>query len=260
MEKTFQEKQFIKDRNGKKISVVVERPQKQIGLVFIMHGLGGFKEQKHIRLYAETFIEKGYTVVTFDTRNTIGESEGKMEDATISSYIADLEDVIQWASTQSWYQEPFVLVGHSAGSFSILLYAEKYPEKIKALAPTSTVVNGKMSVDAIPEDIFLKWKETGIREIPSTSKPGVMKRIKYAYIEDKLRYDTLEQANKLTMPVLLIVGDNDFVTPLKHHELLLEKLPGKKQLHLIKGAEHTFRESRHLEEIKSIFESWIDSL
>lgn len=260
MEKTSQEKQFIENRDGKKIAVVFEKPVKQIGLVFIMHGLGGFKEQKHIRLYAETFLDKGYAVVTFDTRNTIGESEGKMEDATISSYVADLEDVIQWSSTQSWYQEPFVLAGHSAGSFSILLYAEKHPEKIKALAPTSTVVNGKMSVDAFPEDILSKWKATGLWEKESTSKPGVMKRIKYAYIEDKLRYDILEQANKLTMPVLLIVGDKDFVTPLKHHELLLGKLLGKKQLYIIKGAEHTFRESTHLEEIKSIFESWIDSL
>lgn len=260
MEKTSQEKLFIKNRDGKNISVVLKQPIKQIGLVFIMHGLGGFKEQKHIRLYTETFLEKGYTVVTFDTRNTIGESEGAMEDATISSYVADLEDVIQWASTQSWYHEPFVLAGHSAGSFSILLYAENHPEKVKALAPTSTVVNGKMSVDAFPKDILSKWKATGLWEKESTSKPGVMKRIKYAYIEDKLQYDILEQANKLTMPVLLIVGDKDFATPLKHHELLLEKLPGKKELHVIKGAEHTFREPRHLEEIKSIFQRWIDTL
>jgi pimeloyl-ACP methyl ester carboxylesterase len=260
MEKIIQEKQFIKNRDGKKISVVVEQPSKQVGLAFIMHGLGGFKEQKHIRLYAETFFEKGYTVVTFDTRNTIGESEGKMEDATISNYVADLEDVIQWASTQKWYQEPFVLAGHSAGSFSVLLYAEKYPEKVKALAPTSTVVNGKTSVDAFPGDLLSKWKETGLWEKESTSKPGVMKRIKYEYIEDKLLYDALKQADKLTMPVLLIVGDKDFVTPLKHHELLLARLSGKKELHVIKGAEHTFRDSKHLEEIKGIFEHWIDSL
>jgi len=260
MEKAFQEKQFIKNKDGKKISVVVEQPDKQIGLAFIMHGLGGFKEQSHIRLYAETFLEKGYAVITFDTRNTLGESEGKMEDATITSYVADLENVIQWASTQSWYQEPFVLAGHSVGSFSILLYAEKHPEKVKALAPTSTVINGKMSVEAIPEDIHIKWKETGIQEKESTSKPGVIKRIKYAYVEDKLKYDILEQANKLTMPVLLIVGDKDFLTPLSHHEILLEKLLGKKELHVIKGAEHTFRDLEHLKEIKGIFEKWIDSL
>lgn len=260
MNNTTQEKLFIKNRDGKKISVVVELSENQTGLAFIMHGLGGFKEQKHIRLYAETFLKNGYTVITFDTRNTLGESEGKMEDATITNYVADLEDVIQWASSQSWHQEPFVLVGHSAGSFSILLYAEKHPEKVKALAPTSTVVNGKMSVDAIPKDIHQRWKETGIQEKESTSKPGVIKRIKYAYVEDKLKYDILEQANKLTMPVLLIVGDKDFVTPLKHHEILLEKLPGKKELHVIKGAEHTFRAPEHLEEIKGIFQRWIDAL
>lgn len=260
MHKTTQEKLFIKNRDGKKISVVVERTENQIGIAFVMHGLGGFKEQKYIRLYAETFLEKGYTVITFDTRNTIGESEGKMEDATITSYVADLEDVIQWASSQSWYQEPFVLVGHSAGSFSILLYTEKHPEKVKALAPTSTVVNGKMSVDAIPKNNHRKWKETGLQKKESTSKPGVIKRIRYSYIEDKLRYDALEHADILTIPVLLIVGDKDYTTPLKHHKILFEKLPGKKELHVIKGAEHTFRAPGHLEEIKGIFQRWIDTL
>ena len=41
-----------------------------------MHGLGGFKEQPHIRAFAEAFTVKNFTVVTFDAANTFGESEG----------------------------------------------------------------------------------------------------------------------------------------------------------------------------------------
>ena len=59
-----------------------------------MHGLGGFKEQKHIQTFADAFLENNFTVVLFDTTHTYGESEGKYEDATTTNYYEDLEDVI----------------------------------------------------------------------------------------------------------------------------------------------------------------------
>lgn len=139
-------KTFIKNRGGQKVCIVVEGPESPDKLVFVMHGLGGNKEQGHIRAMIEAFIETGYTVVSFDTTNTFGESDGKYEDATITNYYADLEDVIEWASQQSWYVEPFVICGHSLGGISTALFAENYPEKIKALAPISTVVSGKISL------------------------------------------------------------------------------------------------------------------
>src|SRR3990172_5193273 len=133
------QKVFIKNRRGLKISVLVETAENQKGLAFVMHGLGGYKEQPHLETIAKLFKENGYTVVRFDTTNTIGESEGNFEDATITNYYEYLEDVIKWSGTQKWYMEPFVLVGHSLGGISTALFAENYPEKVKALAPISTV-------------------------------------------------------------------------------------------------------------------------
>src|SRR3972149_12202676 len=96
----MQEKLFIKNRKGQKIAVLIEKPENPKGLAFVMHGLGGFKEQPHIPTFAEVFLENNYTVVRFDTTNSIGESEGKMEDVTITSFSEDLEDVISWAKSQ----------------------------------------------------------------------------------------------------------------------------------------------------------------
>ena len=93
-----------------------------------MHGLGGNKTQGHIRAMTEAFLESGYTVVTWDAVHTFGVSEGSnYEDATITNYYSDLEDVIAWAVPQSWYSEPFTLCGHSLGGISVALFAEKYP-------------------------------------------------------------------------------------------------------------------------------------
>lgn len=62
------------------------------------------------------------------------------------------------------------------------------------------------------------------------------------------------------MSALLIVGDKDDRTPLEHQQVLFNKLPGKKEIHIIKDAPHTFKEEHHLREIKDIFIKWIDKL
>ncbi|MDP3784839.1 MAG: alpha/beta fold hydrolase [bacterium] len=201
-------RKFIKNRKNQNISVLVEKTVSHKGLAFVMHGLGGVKEQPHIQAIAEAFLESGYTVIRFDTTNTFGESEGSYENATTTNYYEDLEDVIIWASKQEWYQEPFALAGHSSGGICTALYAEKYPEKVKALAPISTVVSGKLNAETpYHKSIEEEWKRIGWLEEKSVSLPGVIKRLKWSHMEDRLKYDLLPNVKKLTMPVLLVVGE-----------------------------------------------------
>jgi hypothetical protein len=254
------ERETIKNRKGQKIVVIVERTEPQKGLAFVMHGLGGFKEQPHIQTIADAFKENGYTVVRFDTTNTLGESDGNYEDATATNYYEDLEDIIKWASAQEWYQEPFVLAGHSLGGISVALFAENYPEKVKAVALISTVVSGKLSIEAHkhykPKE-FREWEKTGWLEEESHSRPGVIKRLKWSHVADRLKYDLLSRVDRLTMPVLLIVGENDTSTPFEHQKVLYDALPGEKEIHVIKGAGHTFRGKEHLDELKKNINAWI---
>jgi len=249
----------INNRKNQKIVVLLEKVENQKGLVFVMHGLGGFKEQLHIQAFAEAFLEEGFTVVRFDTTNTFGESEGNYENATTTNYYEDLEDVIKWASSQEWYEEHFWLIGHSLGGISTALYAENYPEKVVAVAPISTVVSGKLTLETDREEIK-NWKETGWRITESKSKQGLIKRLPWSHMEDRIKYNLLLRADKLMMPVLLIVGSEDDTTLLKHQQILFDKLPGEKEMHVIEGAGHTFREKEHLETIKHILKHWIEKI
>jgi uncharacterized protein len=249
---------IIKNRHGLKIVVIVEISNPQKGLVFISHGLSGDKDQRHIQTFAEAFKEERYSVVRFDTTNTFGESDGNYEDATTTNYYEDLEDVINWAKLKDFYQEPFCLVGHSLGGLTTLTYAENYPEKVKGLAPISTVVSGQLSAKARGKERMEKWEKIGWEE--ELSRKGIIKRLKWSHMIDRLNYDALSKVNKLTMPVILIVGDKDTSTPLKHQKILFDKLPGKKKLHIIKDGPHTFKDPKHLLEIKQIFKNWIKSL
>ena len=251
------EKLFIKNRKDQKVSVLVEENKNQKGLVFIMHGLGGDKEQLHIKIYAEAFKENSFTVIRVDTTNTFGESDGKYEDATTTNYYEDLVDVLKWAKSQKWYTEPFWLAGHILGSSCTAWYAENNSQNVVAIAPTSALISRKLKLETMTKEEVENWRKTGWIEKRSATNPKITKKLKWTFVTDGLNYSLLDKAEKLTMPVLLIVGDQDEGTPIKHQQLFFDKLTGKKELHIIKGAGHTFREKQHLEEIKVIMDKWI---
>lgn len=225
------------------------------GLAFVMHGLGGYKEQLQIRTAAEAFLENGYAAISFDTTNTFGESDGSYDDATVTNYLEDLEDVIDWAEGQGWFMEPFVLVGHSLGGICTATYAEKRPEKVKGLAPLATVVSGQLSLPR--QENLEEWKSLGYKERTSNSRPHMSGRLKWSHMEDRLKYDLIPEANKLTMPVFMMVGTKDEPTPPEDQRVLFDALPGQKELHVLKGAEHTFKKPEHLAELKKNLDAWI---
>ncbi|MEK6874047.1 MAG: alpha/beta fold hydrolase [Nanoarchaeota archaeon] len=257
----MEEKIFIKNRKGQKVSILIEKSKNQKGLVFVMHGLGGRKNQPHIKAIVNPFKENNYAIISFDTTNSYGESEGNFEDATVTNYYEDLEDVINWAKFQEWYQEPFCLVGHSIGSMCILLYTEKFPDKVKALAPISALVSGKLSLETKDSEGMDEWKEKGIKEWKSHS--GFMKRLKWCHMEDRMKYDVLTESNKIKIPVILIVGEDDIATPLRHQQILYNSLNCKKEIHIIKEADHNFRgdnEEKNLKKLSEILNNWVKNL
>src|SRR3989344_3635778 len=236
------EKIVIQNRKGQKVVVVVDHVEQPKGLAFFMHGFSGTKDERHTIAFATVFREKGFTTVRFDTTNTLGESDGRLEDATVTSSFEDLEDVIAWAKTCEWYREPFVLVGHSMGGMGVILFAERHPEQVSALAPISTLVSGYLNLEARerhnPGSVEA-WQKTGWIEEKSISR-GIIKRLPWSHAKDKLKYDLIPEGKKLTMPVLLIVGEKDASAPPDHVKQLYDVLPGRKDMFVIPDSDHNF--------------------
>lgn len=248
------EKLFIKNRKGQKLSVLLEISKESKGIVFVMHGLGGNKEQAPIIAMAEAFKKAHYTVIRFDTTNTLGESDGSYEEATITNYYEDLYDVIVWGRSQNWYTEPFVLAGHSLGGIASALYAQQNPKNVKALLLLSTVISGELSAKSPRyKDVLKDWEKTGWMIRSSDNK------LPWSHMTDRYKYNLLDSVNKLTMPVCMIVGDADTTTPSSHQQILFKLLPGKRIIHVIKNAPHTFSNYKHLEQLKDLSFNWIKS-
>lgn len=253
----------IKNRHGLKLVIQVDTPENPKQLAFIAHGQGGFMDQLHIKAFAEVFLENGFRVVRFDATNSIGESGGQMIDVTTTNYLEDLEDVTNWARQQSWFQEPFALCGHSMGGMITALYAETHPQQILTLAPLATVISEQLWRSTRQPEFMKEWQKKGYFESPSGSKPGVIKKIGWGYQEDLKKYDLLKEADKLTMPVLLIAGELDRGTPYEHQKKLLDAIPGQnKRLIKIKNADHNFRGAdgeydEELAEVEQIISDWL---
>ncbi|MEI7688732.1 MAG: alpha/beta hydrolase [Candidatus Nomurabacteria bacterium] len=254
-------------KNKKDLEIVGELhiPKYPIGLVYIEHGSGGHKGQVSIVATVDTFYKNNYIVINFDATNSIGESGGKYEDATMQLHYEDLVDVIEWSKSQSWYQEPFTLSGSSLGGYSVIRYAEEYPDLVRAVVAKAPVVSGKLFIETYEKfnpEILKNWKETGWLERESVSKPGLVKRLPWSYMEEQLSHDLIPGVSKLIMPVLIVVGENDITCPLNVQKIFFNLLPKNKdnELMIIKGAPHTFKDENHIIEFKNILDKWLKKL
>ena len=253
----------IKNRKGLEIVGEILIPKKSIGLAFVLHGLGGFRQQNHIQTIAKTFFENNYTVVNFDATNSIGESGGKYENATMQNHYEDLVDIVNWSKNQEWYQEPFALAGHSLGGFAVAKYAEEYSEKVKAVFPYALVVSGELSFEAskkFKNQEITNWEKTGWTTRQSASKPGTELKLPWSHMEERLKHDLKPNASKLTMPVLFVVGEKDESCPPQHQNIFYDLVPGLKELHIVSEAPHTFKEQKHLNQLKEILDNWLKKI
>lgn len=282
-------KLFIKNRKNLKILVNVDFPVglptglhsypfKAKGLAFIMPGLGSQHKKPEFRALSEILARHGYIAISFDPTHSFGESEGLYEDATFSTYASDLEDVIDWVSKDfdTWvqsqnatlspdldiesikYSEPFILVGHSLGAMSTVYFAERFPEKVKALAPLASVISGKLSLEARSPEEVEKWKTLGYQEQKRSN--GDIKILKWSHMEDRLKYDMLTGASKINVPLLMLAGEFDKSTPPKHEQLLFDAVSTPtehKEFHILKNADHNIGREDVLPKVKEIFEKWL---
>ncbi len=249
----------LKNRKGQKIVGVLKVPLGGVkGTCVIQHGWGSHKNKRVPKALEETFAEEGFQTFNFDATNSFGESDGDYEKSTLGTFWEDFEDVTNWVQLQDWFKLPLLVSGHSKGGYSATRYAEEYPEKVGYLVAVAPIVSGKLSFETHEKrdpGSLDRWKNQEV--IEKIDSEGNLKRNHWYQMEERLNHDLLLKVERLTMPTVLIVGDEDD-SCFDQTKILFQEMPKKKaSIKILEGLPHSYRTSEHLNTFKMTLKGWL---
>ena len=186
--------------------------------IITCHGLFSSKDSDKFQNLAEVFSKNHYFVLRFDFSGC-GESEGRIEDTTVSGRMEDLKAALAFVRKEIPLKGlPIGLLGSSMGGY-IALHLAALDSSIKAVVAWAT----PFSFDGLRE-VIEKNNQTPLKE---------------AFYRDATRHD-VSTALSRTKNLLFIHGDEDELVPLGHAQKLYGVAQEPKKLIVVPGADHTF--------------------
>jgi dipeptidyl aminopeptidase/acylaminoacyl peptidase len=177
-------------------------------------------------------------VIRFDASGS-WESGGTMkDDYRMTNYLSDTDCVYDFLRHQSCVDaERIAIWGHSMGAMIAVIWGSKHPE-LKAICAVSPPTElGK--TDWLAQ--FLdEWKKTGWFIKVSQSGHGI-NRVPWAFMEDAAVYNTLDYADKVRSPIMIILGLAEDTVPPEHSREIFRKAREPKELVEIPGMSHDYK-------------------
>ena len=226
---------------------------KKSAFAIIAHGLAGYKEEEMLQCVKNIFLKNGISVLMYDARFSLGDSDGPLENACFSHFIEDLNTVIQWAKKQSFYTNPFYLCGHSLGAGACLHYAINNPQDVAGIVTLSAVYNGiflKQSYLQNKPDFMQEWQEKQYLNRVHPNNPQKHGKISYTHLADACQYQLEKSADKIMSPTLIVCGDVDISSTIDHNMILKNAIGNNARLTIIKSCGHTYKTQQNQTDLK----------
>lgn len=209
--------------------------------VLFIHGAGG---GQYTWSYQKGFFEKEFNPIILELPGH-GESEGAGE-KEIGKYAEEVYGFLKALHLMNVF-----LVGHSMGGAIVQTVALKHPEVIKGIVLVGTGARLKV-LPMILNETLIRFEEVvkSINQMAFSSKtsPELMERgilgmkacrpeIVQGDFSACDRFDVMKEVEKITLPTLIICGDDDQLTPVKYSQFLHDRIKGSR-LEIIPGAGH----------------------
>jgi acylglycerol lipase len=246
-------------------------------VVFLIHGIG--EHSGRYRHVAEFLNAHGYVVVSYDHRGH-GRSEG--ERVYFTSFDVPVEDMRKVFQTvrQQYPGKKIFIYGHSMGSLISTLYLLKYqddvagyitsgsPLGLDTTAPPLLVAVGKLIARFFPKLHLIPGSLDTLSRDPAVIK---------AFESDPLNYNhptragmaaaflhhavnTPAQLGKITLPILIVHGAADTMTPLAGSERLNQKVSSTdKTFKTYPGLRHEIHNEPEQKEVLADITAWLDA-
>lgn len=201
--------------------------------VVLSHGLFSDKDSpKYIQL-ADDIAKAGMAAVRFDYRGC-GQSEGFVEDTTISGRLKDLQEIVRFVIEHTDCTGRIGLMGSSLGGYLSLLQTPREPRIM------ATVV----------------WATPShLNDLEKKKAKGDLPKLGDAFYQDLKRYDLLRGLGKVKN-VLIIHGDQDEMVPVEHAFKMNEYLQSPKEIHILPEGDHRLTEPADRKKATALTVSW----
>ena len=219
---------------GQKISGILHLPEgKNPPCVIASHGLLSSKNSEKYIALGERLSQEGIAMLRFDFRGA-GESEGKIEEDTVSRRIADLGSAIDFMRSYPGFGKRIGLIGSSLGGYVSLIKASMDKE-IKTIVIWATpfhlddLGSKKQKEDyPLPGEAFFKYlpRHRLLPLLPEVSN------------------------------CLVIHGEEDEAVPVDQAWEIFNSLGAPKEIHIIEGADHRLTQPAHRQRAMELSVEW----
>lgn len=219
---------------GQRISGVLHLPEKENRPCVIgSHGLLSSKDSEKYVALGERLAKEGLAMLRFDFRGC-GDSEGKMEESTVSGRMADLSSAIEFVKSYLGLENQIGLLGSSLGGYVSLIGAST-EEKIRAVVIWSTLLH----LDGLAS-------KKGRQDMPELGE---------VFFKDLLKHRLLPLLPNVPN-CLVIHGEEDDLVPVDQAWEIFHNLGSPKEIHVIEGADHRLTQSAHRQRAIDLTVEW----
>ena len=210
--------------------------------VIMLHGIGGNRTNWWDQI---KFLNDRYLAVAWDARG-YGDSDDYTGPLVFEDFLNDLTAVLSTFKVESAH-----IVGLSMGGRIAMQFASKYPQMVKSLSLVDThlgfqnmdektrrafiqsrrepLVSGKETRDIAPaiakslcsENAIAGALERFIESMANLHKDSYLKAI-----ESSINNDRFDAYNEISAPTIVIVGEDDELTPVKMAKEIQGKISG----------------------------------
>jgi pimeloyl-ACP methyl ester carboxylesterase len=238
-----------------------ETGQGNLPVVIFVHGAGGSAATWTYQLRE---LSSMLHVVALDL-NGHGDSPDRRDSDILNSYLEDIENTV------NQFEKPY-LAGHSMGGALTQLYALEHPEILAGIILIGTGARLRVTplifdlldndfegyVNAIGEYAFHSDTSKKLIEASLSEVRKCLVKVIRRDFELCDSFDIMERIGEIELPTLILVGDNDKMTPPKYSSYLNDNINGS-EYHIIENAGHSLM----LEQVQSFNDAilkWINSL
>jgi uncharacterized protein len=219
---------------GQKVSGILHLPEtRNPPCVVASHGLLASKDSdKHVAL-GEQMASEGIALLRFDFRGC-GESEGRIEETTVSGRVADLAEAVDFVRSYPGLGNRIGLLGSSLGGYISLIKAS-LDREVRAIVTWATPfhlddIESKQGQEGIPmlgKDFFI--------DLPNHRLLPLLPRVSNC---------------------LVIHGEQDEIVPVDQSWEIFHSLGAPKEIHTSEGADHRFTNESHRQRAIDLSVEW----